>query len=134
MVAIGRMVNKTRKISGRFITIFIPDSIKLKDVFKIINPILKSHGATKSRCVSAGKYGDFSESEHKFESIVKAKSAIKEASKALKDAHFYIGKSMTQIIFSVMPADYETTGSRGIVRPDYSTDSSVKYKTCKIKN
>ena len=38
---------------------------------------------------------------------------------------------MDKIIFTVMPTDYEKTGSRGIIRPDYHQDKNITYKKCK---
>ena len=131
------MVNKTRKVkkaSGRFLTITIPDTLFSKDLYKNhIMPIIKNHKGINNKCVSAGKYGDFSESEHKFDSITSAKSSIKDLTKHLKEEKIPVGKKfMEEIIITLMPPDYEVTGSRGIVRPDYSHDPSVKYKKCKI--
>ena len=126
------MKNTTRKNRSRFITIFIPDTVSTKSVFKLINPILKKYKSTKNKCISAGKYGNFSESEHKFSSISIAKSAIKDSTNILKEEHkFNVGKSMDKIIFTVMPTDYEKTGSRGIIRPDYHQDKNITYKKCK---
>ena len=132
MVVIGRMPNKTRKISGRFITITIPDKIFTKEMYnRHILSVLKKHKAKSNKCVMAGKYGDFSESEHKFTSITNAKAAIKDLKSHLKEYGFPVGKDFfTSIIISVMPANYERTGSRGIVRPDYHQDPGVTYKKC----
>lgn len=131
------MVNKTRKVkkvSGRFLTITMPDTLFSKDLYKNhIMPIIKKHKGTNSKCASAGKGGDFSESEHKFHSITSAKSAIKDLTKHLKDEKIPVGKKFgEEIIIVLMPPDYEETGSRGIVRPDYSYEPSIKFKKCKI--
>jgi hypothetical protein len=126
------MPTKTRKISGRFITISIPDTIFTKEMYtKHILAVLKKHNAKSNKCVKAGKYGDFSESEHKFTSIVKAKAAIKDLKAHLKENGFVVGEDIfNTIIIRLMPSDYERTGSRGIVRPDSFHLPGITYKKC----
>ena len=126
------MPSKTRKISGRFITVTIPDKIFTKDFYnKHILAILKTHNAKSNKCVKAGKYGDFSESEHKFTSITIAKEAIKDLKTHLKKEAYPVGKDIfNTIIISLMPPDYERTGSRGIVRPDSFQLPGITLKKC----
>jgi hypothetical protein len=126
------MPNKTRKISGRFINVTIPDTIFKKDFYnKHILTVLKKHKAKSNKCVSAGKYGDFSESEHKFTSITTAKSAIKDLKKHLEENGYPVGKDIfNTIIISIMPVSYERTGSRGIVRPNSFQLPGITLKKC----
>jgi hypothetical protein len=81
-----------------------------KKLYREIAPILVEAGATAPK---SAKDDGMVESEHLLPSKLKAKSVTRALNKTLKKATF-------KAVASVMPASYVKTGTRGIVRPDYS--------------
>jgi len=81
-----------------------------KKLYKEIAPILVEAGAKSPK---SAKDDGMVESEHLLPSKVKAKSVTRALNKTFKNATFKASAM-------VMPPSYVKTGSRGIVRPDYS--------------
>jgi hypothetical protein len=81
-----------------------------KKLYREIAPVLVEAGATAPK---SAKDDGMVESEHLLPSKLKAKSVTRALNKTLKKATF-------KAVASVMPPSYVKTGTRGIVRPDYS--------------
>ena len=81
-----------------------------KKLYREIAPVLVEAGATAPK---SAKGDGMVESEHLLPSKLKAKSVTRALNKTLKKATF-------KAVASVMPPSYVKTGTRGIVRPDYS--------------
>jgi len=96
-----------------------PGKYNKKIYADILLPIVKKYEGSKSKCVTE----TFTESEHRFSNLVKAKNAAKEIKAVLSESKFIFDKnSILHPTASVMPINYEKTGARNIVRPDYSLD------------
>jgi hypothetical protein len=126
---------------SRWIIVTLPEDYKENNyqyIYSVfIMPIINKYGGTNNKCVCDG----FTESEHKFKSLIIAKKCSKEINtlfkKLLKEIPFIFGNIKNKIIkpqSMVMPESYEKNGSRTIVRPDYSFDKSYKAKPCRNFN
>ena len=112
-----------------WITVFLEgdyDTYKYKNVFAaFIHPVCTEFEATHLKCVT---YQDMTEAEYKFKDLKTAKAAVKILNKQFRQLPAFLFKG--KCVATVMPKDYEKTGSRGIVRPDYHTEN-VKTKNIK---
>ena len=92
--------------------VMFTDVSKAKKLYRTIAPDIVEANATKHK---SAKADGIVESEHLLSSKAKAKSLARKLNKTLKKAPFKASAD-------VMPSDYAKTGSRGIVRPDYSSE------------
>lgn len=91
---------------------------KYRNVFAAyINVICFDAGATNAKCVT---YLDMTEAEYKLPSAKIAKQVAQKLNKVLRGLPPFLiqGKAVA----TAMPSDYEKTGWRGIVRPDYHSE------------
>ncbi len=119
-----------------WMVITLPEEYKVKNYFKLYEeylfPIINKYKGINHKCVCDG----FTESEHKFTSLEKAKKCAKELNSKLKelikDKMFDLNneKNRMKPIATVMPKYYEKNGERTIIRPDSSYDKSYKPKSC----
>ena len=114
---------------SRWITVFLEgdyDTYKYKNVFAaFINPVCHEFVATNLKCVT---FQDMTEAEYEFPSLKNAKSAVRILNKQFRQLPKFLFKG--KCIATLMPKDYEKTGSRGIVRPDYHAEN-MKTKVIK---
>ena len=115
----------------RWITITLPGDYQkssYKNMYSnVLLPIIQKYSGSQNKCVTDG----FTESEHAFPDLKSAKSAIKELNKILSEMIFD-KKAIIKPIVGLMPLNYEKTGARNIVRPDYSIDPKYRAKSCKL--
>jgi hypothetical protein len=121
-----------------YITLTLPDEYKkakYKNVFAAyITPIIATHKGTRGKCVTAD---GFTECEWAFASAPAAKAAaralnalFKRLEKESPSLLRTTGATSLPAKAAVMPATYERTGARNIVRPDYHTEG-LKAKACR---
>ena len=119
-----------------WITITLPEEYKVNNYYKLYDeylfPIINKYKGMNHKCVCDG----FTESEHKFSSLEKAKKCAKELNSKLKELikenEFNLDnkKNFLKPKAAVMPKYYEKNGERTIIRPDYSYDKTYKAKSC----
>ena len=122
---------------SRWITIVLPGDYKKNNYQSIyavyINPIILSHKGSEHKCV----YDEFTESEHKFKSLLDAKKRSKELNllfkKLIKKMPFLFGKDkfISKPMSYVMAEYYEKYGERTIIRPTIGESGTYKAKLCK---
>ena len=121
-----------------WIVITLPEEYKVQKYYKLYEeylfPIINKYRGKQHKCVC----DEFTESEHKFSSLINAKKCAKEINMKLKEIikeglfNLDNEKNRMKPIATVMPKNYERNGDRTIVRPDYSYDKSYKAKSCGI--
>ena len=128
---------------SRWVDIALPENYNKFDYSKLlvlhILPVLAKYRGANLKCV----YEDYTDIEVKFKNETMAKKATKELNSLfgkfskehpemlynLKDKSGFKLKPIAM----VMPKDYEKTGGRNIVRPDYSFDKKLlKTKKCNL--
>lgn len=101
-------------------------------------PILLKHGATHHR----GATLDFTDTEHAFPTLAAARAAAKDVRALLtrfaKKYPSLLSQTDSSNSFisprvTVMPAHYEKTGDRCLVRPDFHADGAPKIPTFAVK-
>lgn len=124
---------------SRYVHMLLPGDYhegKYVNVLKAyINPIVKKNGGDRARCVSDG----FTECEWRFEDVLAAKAATKEIratfKRLMKDTpSLFLTDTILKPSAQVMPSDYEKTGARCIIRPDYSWDTRKPLPSIKGAN
>ena len=128
---------------SRWVDIALPENYNKFDYSKLlvlhILPVLAKYRGANLKCV----YEYYTDIEVKFKNETMAKKATKELNSLfgkfskehpemlsnLKDKSGFKLKPIAM----VMPKDYEKTGGRNIVRPDYSFDKKLlKTKKCNL--
>lgn len=119
-----------------WIVITLPEEYKSKKYYKLYEeylfPIINRYNGMNHKCVCDG----FTESEHKFKTLLNAKKCAKELNSKLKELikekmfNLDNEKNRMKPIANVMPKYYEKNGERTIIRPDSSYDKTYKAKSC----